>query len=390
MKKFSAFSLLKTAAGLAAIFAACAGIEGFRQLREPKPEPEIVRPVRTVRLDGGAVENVHRYFGTVQGAQRVNLSFRVSGPLLELPVEKGVAVKKGDLLGRVDPRDFRTRLTQAQAVLAQARAQYNDAATNFKRYDALYRQKVIAAAQYDAYKTQLNVARSAVQQAEAQARTAADALRDTELRAPFDGVVVDRMAEKFQDVLPKQPVLSLQEISTLEIHFAVPDKDVLSAPVPAGIDARDLARYAASFGMEARFDAIGGRAFPVRLKEFAAQADPRTKTYPVTVVMPQPEGARVLPGMAVTVTVDFSAGAAENRFLVPEPAVLAGENGARWLWRFEDGQVRRVPVTVAGWKGAQLEVSGEGLRDGDLIVTAGVHFLKDGQKVRLMKAGERS
>ena len=70
--------------------------------------------------------------------------------------------------------------------------------------------------------------------------------------------------------------------------------------------------------------------------------------------------------------------------------MLAGENGARWLWRFEDGQVRRVPVTVAGWKGAQLEVSGEGLRDGDLIVTAGVHFLKDGQKVRLMKAGERS
>ena len=105
--------------------------------------------------------------------------------------------------------------------------------------------------------------------------------------------------------------------------------------------------------------------------------------------MPQPEGARVLPGMAVTVTVDFSAGAAEKRFLVPEPAVLAEENGAHWLWRFEDGQVSRVPVAVAGWKGDRLEVSGEGLRDGDLIVTAGVHFLRDGQKVRLLKSGER-
>lgn len=387
MKKNHAFSLLKIAAGLATILAACVGIEGFQQLRKPSSEPEIVRPVRTIRLDSGVDESVHRYFGIVQGAKRVNLSFRVSGPLLELPAEKGVSVKKGDLLGRIDPRDFQTRLTQAQAVLAQTRAQYNDAATNFKRYHELYKQKVIAAAQYDAYKTQLNVTRSAVQQAEAQLQTAADALRDAELRAPFDGVIVDRMAEKFQDVLPKQPILSLQDISTLEIVFAVPDKDVLSVPVPDDIDACDLAQYAASFIMEARFDAIKGRSFDVHLKEFAAQADPRTKTYPVTVIMPQPEGARVLPGMAVTVTVDF-AGVAKSRFLVPEPAVLAGENGERWLWRFENGQVERVPVLVAGWKGTHLEVSGEKLRDGDLIVTAGVHFLRDGQKVRLMKAGE--
>ena len=166
MKTSFSSSALKVAAGLLVISAACLGIERFREHAAPVDESEIVRPVRTVALeaDSGAQR---RYFGSVQGSRRVNLSFRVHGTLKELKAEKGAAVKKGDLLARIDPRDFRTKVEQAQGVLAQARAQYSDAAANFRRYEELYKQKVIAAAKYDAYKAQLSVARSAVSQAEA-------------------------------------------------------------------------------------------------------------------------------------------------------------------------------------------------------------------------------
>ena len=152
------------------------------------------------------------------------------------------------------------------------------------------------------------------------------------------------------------------------------------------LDEKELAKVSGAFGMEARFDAIPGRTFPVKLKEFVVQADVRTKTYPVTVTLPQPEGARVLPGMAVTVTVDFSGGTRRNVFLVPESAILGGEadGPTRSVWLYRDGTVTLVPVTVNEWRNGMIEISSAGLAAGGRIVTAGVHFLREGQKVRIL------
>ncbi|MDY3868505.1 MAG: efflux RND transporter periplasmic adaptor subunit [Pyramidobacter sp.] len=386
MKKRSGFVLLKMLLGVLLICAAFAGLEYYRNHREREPEPEVVRPVRTVRLGAGGSGAVRRYFGTVQGSKRVNLSFRVSGPLIELPAGKGTSVKKGDLLGRIDPRDFKTQLEQAEGVRAQARARYNEASANFKRNEELYRQKVIAAAQYDEFKTQLNVARSSLQSAEAQVTAAKNALADTELRAPFDGVIADRMVENYQEVTAKQAVISLQNLENVEIVFNVPDKDVARASAQ-GRDTEELMRVSGELArVYAVFDAMPDRKFGVKLKEFSAQADPRTQTYPVTVTMAQPDGSVVLPGMPVTVLVDFSSVKKTGGFSVPASALLT-DGGNTYLWRFENGAVTRVPVEPGDYRGDRVDVSGAGLRDGDIIVTAGVHFLKEGQRVRLM-AGE--
>ncbi|MGI6074972.1 MAG: efflux RND transporter periplasmic adaptor subunit [Pyramidobacter sp.] len=389
MKRKNMHFILRLCLEMLLIAAAVRGLEEFRKYRTPQAEKEVIRPVRTVVLKDGSYDRIRRYFGAVQGSQRANLSFRVSGPLLELPAEKGFAVKQGDLLARIDPRDFRTKLEQAKGVLAQARAAYSDAVGNFKRYEELYRQKVIAEAAYDAYKTQLEVTRSAVQQAQTQVTAAADALRDTALLAPFDGIVVDRMVENYQNVLPKQPIVNFQNIDTLEIVFNMPDKDVLLVPVPDGESVRDiLDRAGKNFKITAVFDAIPGHEFALKLKEFGVQADPSTRTYPVTAVMPQPDNFRVLPGMAVTVCVDYSGGVSDNSWEVPESAVLSDEDGGKWAWRYGDGRVSRVAVTVLGWHGGALKIQSPELRPGDIIVTAGVSFLSEGQAVRLMKAGD--
>ncbi len=390
MKKIFSKPIYKVAAGILAIIVLFEILECFRGRQKPVAEPEIIRPVRTVQLRGAGRDPIRRYFGSVQGSQRVNLSFRVSGPLIELPADKGASVKTGDLLAKIDPRDFQTKLDQAQGVLAQARATYNDAEANYKRYEELYKQKVIAAAAFDDYRTQLNVAKSAVQQAESQVTAASDALRDTELLAPFDGIIVDRMVENFQDVQAKQEIINFQNIKTLEIVFNVPDRDVLLAPARKNDEEENnISDVASKFMMYAVFDAIPGRTFPVTIKEFAAQADPQTRMYAVTVTMDQPSGARVLPGMAVTVAVDFSGGAEKGTFAVPETSILAEENGDLFVWRYDDGAVSRVPVEVlTKRRDGQLEIHSEELSGGDILVTAGVHFLKDGQKVRLQKAGE--
>ena len=372
--------------GIAVIAGICYGLNTLREQKTPEPEPEIVRPVRAIRLQGGGGLFSRRYFGTVQGGKRADLSFRVSGTLRRISVEKGASVKRGTLLATLDPRDFNTRIAQAQSSLSQAQAQHKNAQADFTRYENLYKQKVIAKAQYDTYKTQVEVTQSAVNSAQANLKSARDALKDTELRAPFDGVIADRMAENYQDITAKQTIFSLQDLSSLEIVFNIPDNDVLLAPVPEVRSIKDLREHAEAFGISARFEAMPDRVFPLTIKEIATQAT-AANTYPVTAVMSRQDDVRILPGMAVTVEVNFEGDnqdtKADSKFTVPTTAILSS-GGSNYVWRFAVGHVSKVPVSVGQIRSdGTVEIDGPTLSNGDVIVTAGVYFLHEGQRVRL-------
>ena len=378
-------SFVKILLGVAVIAGVCYGLNDLRNKEVSQPEAEIIRPVRTVKLQGGNDTFRRKYFGTVQGGKRADLSFRVSGTLKNISVEKGANVKKGDLLATLDPRDFNTKISQAQSSLSQAQAQYKNAQADFARYENLYKQKVIAKAQYDTYKTQVDVTRSAVNAANANLKSARDALKDTELRAPFDGVIADRTVENFQDIAAKQTIFSLQDLSTLEIVFNVPDNDVLTAPIPEVHSINDLRSHSELFSIAARFEAVPDKAFPLTLKEISTQAT-AANTYPVTATMPMQNDIRLLPGMAVNVEVDFSGGSqSENKYFVPSTAIL-NEGTRNFVWRFDSGKVSKVPVTVGAIRNdSTVEISGSMLNGGDIIVTAGVYFLHEGQNVRLFE-----
>ena len=203
------------------VFGAYKGLEVMRGKKAEVQQKEVIRPVKTIVLRSNGKGGLWQYYGTLQGGKRVDLSFRVSGPIKSINVEKGASVKKGQLLATLDPRDYRTQLSQAQSNQAQAQAQYENAQADFKRYENLYNQKVIPRSTYDTYKTQMDVARSALNAAKASTAAVRDSLKDTELRAPFDGVIVDRMVESFQDITAKQTIFILQDISMLEIVFNV-------------------------------------------------------------------------------------------------------------------------------------------------------------------------
>ncbi len=382
--------IIKILIGAAIIAGICYGLNTFREKKLSEPEPEIIRPVRTVTLQGNNETFTRKYFGTVQGGKRADLSFRVSGTLKNIYVEKGASVKKGTLLATLDPRDFNTRISQAQSALSQAQAQYKNAEADFKRYENLYKQRVIAKAQYDTYKTQVDVTKSAVNSASANVKSARDALRDTELRAPFDGVIADRTVENFQDVTAKQTIFILQDLSALEIVFNIPDNDVLTAPIPQVRSLRDLQKHSSLFAMNARFEAMPDRVFPLTLKEIATQAT-AANTYPVTAVMPQQEDLRALPGMAVTVELNFIGNnqleqqKTANKFFIPSTAIL-NQGDKNFIWKFENGKVTKIPVNVGTLQNdSSVEINGKDLHGGDVIVTAGVYFLREGQHVRLLE-----
>ncbi|MBR1657043.1 MAG: efflux RND transporter periplasmic adaptor subunit [Synergistaceae bacterium] len=357
------------------VFGAYKGLELMRSKNAEIPQKEVIRPVKTVTLRSNGKGGLWQYYGTLQGGKRVDLSFRVSGPIRSIRVDKGASVKKGQLLATLDPRDYQTQLKQAQSNQEQAQAQYENAVSNFKRYENLYKEKVVPKSTYDTYKTQMNVALSSLNVAKASTTAVRDSLKDTELRAPFDGVIVDRMVESFQDVTAKQTIFILQDISMLEIVFNVPDTDVIWA---------SKATSSKPDSIRAKFDAIPEKSFPLTVKEFVLQADRSTNTFPVTAVMPQQKDVALLPGMTATVEVEISDDEGGERvFTVPQTAIVTSGDRT-YVWRCENNVVNRVSVKQnTPHNNGFIDISSEQLRDGNVIVVAGAHLLHEGQKVRM-------
>ena len=395
-----------------------------RRVASEKPAQAVPRLVKTMMLSAGDDSFKRSYPGKVLASQRVDLSFRVAGTLMEMPTLKGQKIAKGDLVGRLDPRDFDTQLQNAKSSLdnakaqlaamkagarkeeisqlssqvASAKARMDEAETNFKRMESLLKSGAVAKATYDQAKTAYDVARAATNTAsqelqkaragsrkedvdameatikglESKVRAAQSAREDTELRAPFSGIVVDRYVENFQSVQKDQPVVTIQNLSELEVVIALPEQDMIRSKAAGAIE------------MNAQFDALPEHLFPLYLKEASTLADPQTQTYAITFGMSYPDGLLVLPGMTATVQISASnVPQLMSGFAVPSAAVVAekGEKHSVWRLEGEPAAVRSVPVTIVGYNEDTARVSGD-LHRGDRIVVAGTQFLAEGEKVR--------
>jgi multidrug efflux system membrane fusion protein len=401
---------------------------------EPKepdlPTEEVVRPAKTLRIETLDAVTSRRYPGIVRAAELVDLAFRVGGPLIEVPVRRGETVEAGQVIARIDPRDFETRvagitsrleearaalkamqagarpevLRQFEAQVAAAKADLGNAEVELGRMQKLFDEKVISQSDLDGASLRVDVASQKVAAAEEQLREArkgareedieaqearirgleaqrdeaANALADTTLTAPFDGVVARQHAENFQTVRPNEPIVSLQNVDAVEIVADVPES--LIAFVRRE-DVRD---------MSVRFEAVGDREFPVTFREVEAEADRFTQTYAVSVTMAAPEDVRVLPGMAATLKISLDRDRVGRAGIpVPIEALFATPEGESRLWRVDPDTMRvaMIPVETGAVVADQVLIT-RGLDGGEEIVVAGVHFLREGLEVRRLE-GDR-
>ncbi len=324
---------------------------------EPPQKPEIIRPVKIMEVKDTAQILTQGFPGIVRASKRAILSFKVSGPLVELPVEEGQFVKKGDLIARIDPRDFRIAVKEALA-------RYREAEQQFRRYQELYAKRQVSKADFDRYLAARDVAKAKLEDAK-------NALCDTTLTAPFDGVIAKRYVENFYKVKAKEPIAFLQDISHLEIIINVPEL------IMAALKGRSADRVSVSF------QAIPGKEFPITIKEYSTEADPATQTYEVVFEMNKPEGAAILPGMTATVTASFR-NPEGFEIIVPALAVLDAPGNRPYLWVFDKnaGVVHKRFVKVGSLKDSCCIKVTDGLKPGEIIVIAGVTKLKEGMKVR--------
>lgn len=347
---------------------------------EPEPEREIIRPVQAVKV-GDMGELQRRGFpGRAQATQEIDLAFRVQGPLITRPVNVGDVVKTGDVVARIDPRDFEVNLRNVEAQLSEARAALERAAGDFRRQQNIFNTDPGATSEsaVDRAREERDRASATVDSLTASVTTAQDQLDDTTLRAPFDGTVVATYVENFQNVRAKQPIVRILDTSHIEIVVNIPE-NLISMAVSVHT-------------VLLSFDAFPGREFEGRISEVGTEASQTTRTFPVTLIMEQPEDVQILPGMAGAVRAgktDLTDEQQRRGLGVPVGAVFTPDTETQsyvWIIKPTEGDLgvlEKRPVKTGDMTRYGVLVS-DGLTAGEWIVTAGVHSVREGQTVRIL------
>ena len=345
--------------------------------RQAAPEPAS-RPVKVFVVEGSEVDAVRSFPGKVDASQRAELAFRVGGQLQELPVKEGDLVKKGQVLARLDPTDYKL-------ILEDRQARFDNTERNFKRAKDLVADGNISRLDFDRMEAEYRSASAALSQAKKD-------LEYTVLIAPFAGRVAQRDVENFEEVMAKQTVMWLQNIDQLDIVINLPESVVRSVRGGVSREVGDGGHTDPAVRATAQFEGRGDQTFPLRPKEIATKADPQTQTFRATFTMAAPTKFTVLPGMTATVLLDLSELVTyESVKWVPARAVQAdsGLNPRVWLLNPETMTVSSRPVSIGRMSGSMIEIT-DGLAGGEEIVAVGAPYLAQGMRVTRMADTEQA
>lgn len=307
------------------------------------------------------------FSGKVQSGDRVDLAFEVTGQLIEFGAKEGDLVKKGQILAKLNPRDYQNTLDQEKSRLKEISAQ-------FARAQELIKRNVISQADYDKIKSDYDIAKNRVD-------TASKSLDDTLLKAPFEGQIGKKFVQNFQNIQAKQPIISLQNEKNLEIVIDVPERVVPNAQASGII-----------YNFYAVFEALPNEKIPLTLKSYGTQTDPLILTYPVTFSFPASLPAllksklNVLPGMLATVFVEYpsSVDLAQHPIQIPMSAIFVDENKNQHVWVIDQETmiVHLRPIKASNLSEENMHAL-DGLKEGEMIVIAGANSLREGMKVQV-------
>ena len=343
------------------------------------PEPEkktVIRPVKAMRVADSSGLMERALPGRAKAGLEVNLSFRVPGPMIAFPVSVGDEVKAGDVMARIDPTDYETAVRSLEAQLARGQATAKRARNDVTRNEKIQKEDsgAISQASIDRSREAVDAADATVRSLRASVKTARDQLSYTELKAPFDGVVVETYAENFETAIAKQPILRVLNPESIEFVINVPENLIGLSPYVESITVK--------------FDALPDVDVPAKVKEIGKEASQATRTYPVTLVMAQPPGAEILPGMAGKAYIVGRPPKDHEQvsIQIPATAVFTGaEPGKSYVWIVDESSktLSRREVELAGLSRFGTRIRA-GLEPGELIVVKGVHSVSDGQQVRIL------
>jgi len=332
---------------------------------------EVVRAIKTMTVSEQPAERIRKFSGLVAAVDSSSLSFEVSGQVESVEVDIGDRVKKGQVLAVLDPEPYQLEVDATEAELVRARDNVTKTKAEYERQKRIFEQGAGAKRYVEVTEYDYKAARSAVKFQIAKRDQARRNLRKTKLPSPYNGVIAWRSVEPNEEVLAGQKILEINATGKMEVELAVPETTVdrIHIDDSATITFPTLPDESA----KGRISYIGGAAV-------------KANAFPVKVELIGPN-EKVKPGMTAEANLSIKDEDRKSGYLVPLQAILPAQEanrGSAFVYDPETSTVKKTPVRFSGTKQKKVLVE-EGLAAGDIIAVAGVSFLSDGLKVKLMK-----
>jgi membrane fusion protein (multidrug efflux system) len=309
------------------------------------------QPVETVRAGRGELTARYAATASLQAEQEAQLVTELPGMVIQILVEEGAVVRKGDVLARIDADRSRLQLREAEADLQRRKNEVD-------RGEKLLSRKLIAANTQDQATSDYEVRRAEVNLARLR-------VNKSEIRAPFDGVVTRRWIKQGQLLTAEARVFDVANFADLRAELKVPERDAVNLKA----------------GQTVRFtvDAMSGRDFQATLERVAPTVDRASGTVNAIVRIDNRAG-ELRPGLFARMRIDYLH--IDNAVLVPKTAVL-GNRGAAVAYVIKDGKAHRTPIKLGHEGNAQVQVL-EGLEPDAEVVVTGHAALSDGALVEVV------
>jgi RND family efflux transporter MFP subunit len=324
------------------------------------------RPVRTVTVERRVVSEPIVMTGHIKPREEVNLAFRTDGKVIERRVTVGEEVSVGQVVARLNSQDEENAVRSAEADLVAAQAALTQAQRTEGRQRELLAKGYTTRTQYEQAQQQFQTAQAQVDSAQARLRAAQDRLSYTELRADVGGIVIGRGAEPGEVVRAGQMIVQLARGGEKDAVFNVPAQLMMLRGVPTN----PIVEIALAENPDVKTTGTA--------REIATQADPATRTFPVKIALINPPfGMRL--GATVTGGIVLSSPPVIE---IPGTAVTKTDGKpAVWVVDRTTSTVALRTIHIMRVEPTSVIVA-DGLRDGELVVTAGVHVLRPGQKIK--------
>jgi RND family efflux transporter MFP subunit len=347
------------------------GLQGCTEKKQEATE-QLVRGLRAYKVAAMAESRIRRFPSVLQPADVSGLSFEIGGQLKAVSLTVGQKVQLGDVLAEIDPRSLETQDQQAGAGLQQAQAQLDNAEADFQRKDELLKKGVATQAVFDQSRAALLTSRAQLDQARHQLELTNHSLDRSTLLAPFSGTIARVEIKSFSQVTAGQPIVTLYSDDRFEMSFLVPSPTFQSLAVGQAV--------------EVKVADMPDRPLKGEVKELGSKAE-QVSAFPVVIRLDNSVPG-LNAGMSVEVSIEEPLIGGRSGFLVPLSA-LAPEGGKElhstgtvFLYDSGSSTVKKHTITVGGVRDNHLVVT-EGIAAGDIVASAGVSYLVDGQKVKL-------
>lgn len=348
----------------AGFMAAALGLSGCQQEAQETAKPNVQTIQAAIaEVELGSIPMTSVVPGTVVPDQRARIASRLMGYIKDLDVKVGQKVSRGERLFSIDSSDIRSQIAQAQAGYQQAQAALTDAKLDFDRFERLFKEDSVSKQQFDKIRLQYSVAQENLAAAKSGLDQAKSQLKYANVEAPFDGVVVEKMAVAGDLAAPGNPILVIDNLNTLSVQTEVSGE--LFAVLRNGDTAKVM--------IDGQKTAMEGTIYTL-----VGAADPRTRTH--TVKLSLPAGGNVNSGTFARVSFTRD----ERQTLIIPKSALVTRAGIEGAFVLQEGKAYFHMVRTGLDLGNEVEVQ-SGLALGDKVVVNNHQSLLNGDVIQVTK-----